>query len=85
MPLENPESKTSQLLAALIVAYRTLGYDKEAAKSAMQELAKRQAAGDTFDYNEFIDKHCNSIKTNVTEKDGQEFIQTISNIGKFLK
>ena len=42
-------------LAACVVVYRTLGIDKELAKTCMQELAKRRQGGLDFDYEAYID------------------------------
>jgi hypothetical protein len=48
------EKPTSQLLAARVVLYRALGYEKEKAIEAMKELTLRKQAGDEFDFEQYI-------------------------------
>ncbi len=50
------EEQTSQALAAKVVSYRILNLNKEAAIEAMQELSRREANGDNFDYDSYINK-----------------------------
>ena len=56
---DEPKPKTiaersSETLAAQVIAYRLLGIDKTGAIEAMGELAARKKSGDDFDYNAFI-------------------------------
>jgi hypothetical protein len=46
----------SDMLAAEVVVYRLLGINKDRAIAAMQELSKREAEGDDFDYQSFINE-----------------------------
>lgn len=51
------EKPTSQALAAIVVAHRTLGGFKTEAKSAMAELVfRRKQEGDDFDYEKYIEE-----------------------------
>ncbi len=42
-------------LAAQIVAYKTIGYNKKIAMICMHELARRRDLGEEFNYEEYID------------------------------
>ncbi len=44
----------SEALATRVVLFRTLGFQKDEAIAAMQELTERKAAGDSFDYEKWI-------------------------------
>ena len=48
------EEQTSQALAAKVVCFRVLKMNKAQAIEAMEELSRRAAAGDTFDYESYI-------------------------------
>ena len=52
----NIRDKRSETLAAEVVAFRVLGFNREAAIAAMQELARRESEGDQFKYEQFIAK-----------------------------
>jgi hypothetical protein len=46
----------SDMLAAQIVVYRLIGINRDKAVEAMQELSRREAEGDDFDYKSFIEE-----------------------------
>lgn len=48
------QNKSSKTLAAIVVAYRALGVHKDLAIIAMEELVRRKAEGDDFDYEAWI-------------------------------
>jgi hypothetical protein len=50
----NIKDKSSKTLAAIVVSYRTIGFNKDIATQAMEELSKRKANGDEFNYQSFI-------------------------------
>lgn len=50
----------SEVLAAHVVVYRTLGINRELAKACMQELANRRKFSD-FDYEGFIEEKVKEI------------------------
>lgn len=52
---------SSKVLAAHVVVYRTLGIEKDFAIACMEELVRRRAAGDDFDYEVFIDEEVKKI------------------------
>lgn len=62
------KSKPSDLLAAVIVTNKTLGSYKQESKWAMEELTRRKANGDQFNYHEYIEKHVNSMPKVDTKK-----------------
>ncbi|HVI41601.1 MAG TPA: hypothetical protein VM577_13190 [Anaerovoracaceae bacterium] len=48
-------------LAAFVVIYKSLGIDKDFALLCMEELAKRRAEGEVFDYEAFIEREVAKI------------------------
>lgn len=48
------KDKDSKALAAMVVVYRHLHLEKEQAIACMEELVKRKANGDDFDYEGYI-------------------------------
>lgn len=58
--LEIPQA-ASKVLAAHIVVYRTLGIEKDFAVTCMEELVRRRALGDDFDYETYIDEEVKKI------------------------
>ncbi len=62
------KDKTSKTLAAIVVSYRALGMHKEAAIAAMEELARRKAAGDEFDYEAWIKEKLKEVPTIKSEQ-----------------
>ena len=48
-------------LAAYVVIYKSLGMDKDFAILCMEELAKRRAEGENFDYEGFIEREVAKI------------------------
>jgi hypothetical protein len=62
------KDKSSKTLAAIVVSYRALGTNKEAAITAMEELVQRKAAGDEFDYEAWIKDKLKEVPTVKTEQ-----------------
>jgi hypothetical protein len=62
------KDKTSKTLAAIVVAYRALGTNKEVAIEAMEELSKRRVAGDDFDYEAWIKEKLKEVPTIKSEQ-----------------
>ncbi len=52
---------TSEALAAQIVAYRSLGFGKQISVMCMEELGRRRAAGDVFDFETFIETEVKKV------------------------
>jgi hypothetical protein len=52
---ERIDSFDSENLANIIISYKYLGIHKKVVPFAMQELAKRRAGGDGFNFEEYID------------------------------
>ncbi len=52
---------TSEKLADLIITYRYIGLYKELSISAMEELSKRRTAGDSFEFESYIDKELKEL------------------------
>ena len=68
---QNLKSFTVKKLCEIIVTARYLGSMKDEAIFCMEELARRRAEGDTFDYESFIDsemKKLPNFQINVKEK-----------------
>jgi hypothetical protein len=53
---DNLPKMSNSKLCEIVVANRYLGAMREEAIASMQELAKRRAAGDTFEYEKHIDE-----------------------------
>ena len=51
----NVSQMTSDVLAAYVVAYKTIGIDKEFAIICMAELSRRRTLGEDFDFENFIE------------------------------
>lgn len=51
----------SKVLASYVVAYRTLGYNKQLAILCMSELARRRKEGEDFEYEKFIDEEIQKV------------------------
>lgn len=49
------QSASSDVLAARVVVYRSLGVGKDLAIQCMAELDRRRAAGDSFNYEDYIE------------------------------
>ena len=54
--IEIAEKATSQILAAYIVAYRVLGFDKPFALWCMGELLRRRESGEDFNFEDYIEE-----------------------------
>lgn len=67
--MKNKE-KSSEVLAIQVIAYRAFGSDKDGAEEAMNELSKRRLAGDSFDFESFIEEKIKDFpvpQTNVNQ------------------
>lgn len=53
---QNVPSYSNEKLCEMIVCDRYFGMGKEISLICMEELGKRRATGDTFDFEEYIDK-----------------------------
>ena len=51
----NIPSYTSQKLCEMIVCHRYLGFNEEINAACMEELGKRRAAGDNYDFETYIE------------------------------
>ena len=78
---ETPDKPSSEALAAMIVAYRSLGLFKDEAKQAMADLAKRRDEGDNFDFESFIDAKLNEVPKSDINSDVSKFLRSLSFIG----
>jgi len=78
---ETPDKPSSEALAAMIVAYRSLGLFKDEAKQAMADLAKRRDEGDNFDFESFIDSKLNEVPKSDINSDVSKFLRSLSFIG----
>jgi hypothetical protein len=58
---KNLPQYTSQKLSEMIVADRYLSFNKEMGVMCMEELARRRAAGDPFEFEKYIDDAFNSL------------------------
>lgn len=58
---ENLSQAPSETLAAIVVAYKSLGFNKSLALKSMAELSLREANGDKFDYLLFIEEELQKI------------------------
>lgn len=78
-----PESKTSsESLAAIIVANRTLGLFKSQARDAMIELMRRREdEHDDFDFNKFIAEKLNEIPKSQLNPDVIKLMSSLSMLG----
>ncbi len=76
------EEQTSQALAAKVVSYRILNLNKEAAIEAMQELSRREANGDNFDYDSYINKKIEEIPS---PSMGHERMETLKQTLRSIK
>jgi hypothetical protein len=69
--------KDSRSLAAMIVAYKAFGINKELAKEAMVELRSRKESLDSFDYECFIKNELDKLpKSNINP----ELIKSLSSV-----
>lgn len=49
-------------LAAMVVAYKTLGINKEMALHCMTELGRRRKLGEDFNFEEFIEEESKKVQ-----------------------
>jgi len=53
---EDIKAASSKVLAAQVVAYRLINVNKELAIKCMEELSRRRAEGEAFDYESYIEE-----------------------------
>jgi hypothetical protein len=73
-----------EALAANVVVYKSLGIYKDFAIKCMEELAKRKALGNTFDYEKFIEDELKKIpnfKDTVTPANTSNILSMIKSMG----
>ncbi len=78
---DTPERPSSEALASMIVAYRSLGLFKEQAKEAMAELARRQDEGDNFDYESFISQKLKEVPKSDMNPEISKFLSSLAYLG----
>lgn len=78
------EEINSQALAAHIVAYKSLGINKDFAIQCMAELGKRRAAGDDFDFEKFIEDELAKIPK-LKDINYQNILNNINSLKKQIK
>jgi hypothetical protein len=71
----------SKALAAIIVAYRSLGICRDEAKNAMIELMRRQENGDEFNYENYIKEKLLSLPKTTLDNNVMQTLSTLSSIG----
>lgn len=74
-------NKSSETLASIIVAYRSLGLFKDQAREAMIELYKRKSSGDTFDYDGYIKDKLKGIPKTELNQEAMAFMNSIIGLG----
>ena len=75
------QKQTSQALAAKVVSFRVLKLNRDAAVEAMEELSRRAAAGDTFDYETYIKTKMEEIPSPTAGAEHMEVLKrTLRNI-----
>lgn len=72
---------SEESLAAIVVAYRSLGIFEDKAKEAMIELSKRKENGSSFDYEKYIQDKLSLIPKPNFNSDVFKFIRSVSLIG----
>jgi Holliday junction resolvasome RuvABC DNA-binding subunit len=77
-PTERP---SSEALASMVVAYRSLGLFKDQAKEAMSELAKRKDEGDDFDYETFISQKLKEVPKSDMNPEISKFLSSLAYLG----
>jgi hypothetical protein len=75
------DDKSSETLAAIVLAFRVLGINRDDAAKAMQILSQRRADGEEFDYEQFIKDHMEKVP----KVNHQQTFQTIKQIFAGLK
>jgi hypothetical protein len=56
------EDKSSEMLCVFVILYRLFKMNRDDSIVAMEELQRREAAGDDFDYKMFIDDNIKKIQ-----------------------
>jgi len=82
----NISSQSAIKLADMVITYRYLGLYKEASILAMEELGKRRASGDDFDFETYIAEKIETLPkldTNVEFK-GIDMGTILSTVKKYL-
>jgi len=78
---EPGDERSSEALAAIIVAHRALGAFKEESRSAMIELMKRKKAGDDFDFDGYITKRLGEVPKSKFSPEIARFMNNLSRMG----
>lgn len=73
----------SKALAAIIVAYRSLGMCKAEAKDAMIELMRRKDNGDDFDFEKYINEKLSLLPKSTLDPNVIQTLSTLSSIGSY--
>lgn len=58
---ENLPTYTNEKLCEMIVCDRYFGFDKKISNICMEELSNRRLAGDTFEFEKYIDQVYNEL------------------------
>jgi len=66
----------SETLAAHVVAYRTIGINKEIAIECMKELSKRRKSGEEFNFENYIEEQVAKIP----KSKGIDYVKIIKNM-----
>jgi len=73
--------RESKALAATVVAHRAIGFCKQEAVAAMEELLVRKINGDTFDYNSYIEEKIKEMpEPTIGEKQIESFKAVLRNV-----
>ena len=76
------EDKSSGMLCTFVVIYRVLKMSRDKSIAAMEELKRREAAGDDFDYQTFIDSNIKKIQSDLPEAPSLSGLNIIQNFMK---
>ena len=74
-------TSASKTLAAYVVVYRSLGMNKDISIACMEELMKRKAAGDDYDFEAYIDEEVAKIP----QPKGMDYAKIINGMQDNLK
>src|SRR3990167_4598425 len=79
-------SAQSNVLAAYVVLYRSLGMFKNVAIACMEELARRRSVGENFDYETYIEIELNKLpKIQPLDLDMVKGLLNVQAITKMIK
>jgi len=74
-------TKSSESLAATVVAYRALGVFKSESREAMIELMQRKKDGDEFDYEKYISEKTAMVPSEGVPDGIKNFLSTMTMMG----